>query len=107
MQHDRRSPRLLPLRMEVDSLPHGLRVVVRVSDRLVADGDRFNLGGDDPDFARFDEDAIVVEDRLPIKLGIATPWVAPISVRECVNCGIIASLPAPHSLRWLRQLFVD
>ena len=53
--------------MEVDSLPFGLRVVMRVSNRVIASGDRFNIGGDNPDFAGVHDDAVIVEDRLAIK----------------------------------------
>ena len=49
----------------------GLRVIVGVGDGVVADCDRFNIGGDDPDFVGVDEDAVVVEDRLAIQLGFA------------------------------------
>jgi len=49
----------LPLRIEVDSLALRLRVVVGVSDGVVADGDRFNIGGDDPDFVGVDDDVKV------------------------------------------------
>ena len=51
---------LLLRRMEVDSLALGLRVVMRVSDLVVADGDRFNIGGDDRDFAGVAGDTVVV-----------------------------------------------
>ena len=51
---------LLLRRMEVDSLALGLRVIVRVCDLVVADGDRFNIGGDDRDFAGVAGDAVVV-----------------------------------------------
>jgi len=71
----------------VDSLALGLRVVVRVSDGVVADGDRFNIGGDDPDFGGVDEDAVVVEDRLAIKLGFAL-----VALLGCsLQCGLRAA----------------
>lgn len=55
----------------MDSLAFGFRVEVCVGDGVVADSDRFNIGGDDPDFVGVDDDAVVVEDRLAIKLGCA------------------------------------
>ena len=70
----------------MDSLALGLRVVVRVTDGVVADGDRFNIGGNDPDPAGVGDDAVVVKDRLPIKLGLAA-----IALLGCrLQCGLRA-----------------
>jgi len=55
----------------MDSLALGVWIIVRVRDGVIADGNRLNLGGDDPDFGGIDEDAVVVEDRLAIELGFA------------------------------------
>ena len=42
-------------------------VIVREGDAVTAYGNRYNIGGDDPEFTRVDGEAVVVEDRLAIK----------------------------------------
>ncbi len=58
---------LLPLRIEVHCLALRPGVIVREGDAVTADGNRYNIGGDDPEFTRVDGEAVVVEDRLAIK----------------------------------------
>src|SRR5208282_6609534 len=84
--------------MEVDSLALGLRVVVRVSDAVVPDGDRFNIGGDDPSLAGVDDDGVVVENRLAIEPGFARIAL----LGRSLQCGLRAF---QLSFQWvLRQL---
>ena len=58
---------LLPLRIEVHCLALRPGVIVREGDAVTAYGNRYNIGGDDPEFTRVDGEAVVVEDRLAIK----------------------------------------
>src|SRR5579872_717079 len=57
--------------VEVDCLLFGFGVVVGVGDLMIADGDGFDVGGDDPELAGIDGDGVVVENRLAIKSGLA------------------------------------
>src|SRR5262245_42916136 len=61
---------LLPFRLKTNGLALGFEIKVRVTDRMVADHDRFDIGGDDPDLLRAYDDAVVVENRLAIKPGL-------------------------------------